>query len=434
MRIRKMGTLLAALSMTATAAACGGGSSGGKGGDTVTWMSWETTQANAAMDASYQNFTKSSGITMQRQEAPSGDYGQKLASLILSKKVPDFFWCSNVEEQTLASQGLLYDWTKYAGRNDGIDMSKFSPGAVDTYRRDGKLYGIPTLANAYGFFYNKKLFDQSGVAVPKIGWSYDDMFADAAALTGKNGAKQGIVTQWGLLTGPFGLDQYAVSAGGQPLTSTATNVKSVTADPRILEAAQRYSTAIKAGQISSAESSDANSNASAAFANGSIPLMHGGQWLAQDMIGKKLGFDWGFVPMPVVSQNVQPFEANGICSPTTLKNPDQVWKAITYLETTGFNDTMRKVPVAPVAYLPGSQGYFDSLTGQGAETTAMADAVKASLDAPVKVPTGFLDAWSAKALNITTATWNPAIDGKSDTVAGVTESVKQFNALASSSS
>ena len=432
MNVRRICALLAVSASVAATAACGSnGGSSSAGSSTVTWMSWETTQTNQAMDKSFQAFTSSSGITLKREEAPGADYSQKLASMIMSKKVPDFFWCSNVEEQTLAAQGMLYDWSSYASKNSGLDMSKFSPGSVDSWRRDGKLYGIPTLANTYGFFYNKKLLDAAGVAVPSLGWTYDEMFADAAKLTGRNGAKQAIVTQWALLTSPFGLSQYSVSAGGQPLSSTTTNVKSITADPKVYEAAQRYAAAIKAGQITPAETDQGNS--SSAFANGSVPLLFGGQWLAQTMVGQKLGFDWGFVPMPRVDKDVQPTETNGVCSPATLHNPDQVWKAVSYLETTGFNDTMRTVPVAPIAYLPGSQGYFDALRGQGTGLATIAVAVQAELNAPVKVQTGFLDAWSAKASNIVTAVWNPAIDGKSDTAAGIAKTIKEINSLASSS-
>jgi multiple sugar transport system substrate-binding protein len=430
-RIRTLSTLLAAVTVAATAACGSSGGGDSKAGNTVTWMSWETSQANAAMDASYAPFTQSSGITMQRQEAPGADYAQKLASLIMAKKVPDFFWCTTSEQQTLASQHLLYDWSSHAARNDGLDMTKFSPGSLDAWKSGDKLYGIPTLANTYGFFYNRKLFDKAGVAVPTNGWTYDEMFSDAAKLTGKNGAKQGLVTQWTLLTSPHGLAQYSVSAGGPPLSDTAVGIKSITVSPQATEAAHRYAAAIKAGQITPAETDEGNS--SSAFANGSVPMMFGGQWLAQTFVGQKLGFDWGFVTMPKVNTDVQPIESNGVCSPATLKNPDQTWKAIAYLESTGFNDTMKKVPVAPIAYQPGSEGYFAALQGQGAGPESMATAIKASLAAPTKVQTAYLDPWSSKALDIEKADWNPAIDGKSDTDAGIAKTVKDINALASSS-
>lgn len=429
MKVHAIGVAVAAAALLASTGC--GSSSGAHAATTVTWMSWETNQTNAAMDAAFKGFTKSSGITLKRQAAPNADYAQKLASLIMSKKMPDFFWCSNVEEQTLASQGLLYDWSAYAKKNQGLDMSKFSPGSLDSWYAKGKLYGIPTLANTYGVFYNKKLFDAAQVKVPAAGWTYDEMFSDAAKLTGKGGAKQGLVTQWTLLDDPFGLAQYSVSAGGQPLAPTATGVKHVTADPKVVQAAQRYATAIKAGQITVPDPN--TQNAASSFANGSIPMMFGGQWLAQTMVTDKPAFDWGFAPMPQVDKNVQPTETNGVCSPATLGNPDQVWKSLSYLDTNVFNETMRKVPVAPVAYLPGSTGYFAGLAGQGDGPTIMAASVKYELNAPTKVQTGFLEPWSTKATDIVTAIWNPAIAGKTDTAAGVAKAIKQINALASGS-
>jgi ABC-type glycerol-3-phosphate transport system substrate-binding protein len=424
-----IGVAVAAAALFATTGC--GSSSGSHAASTVTWMSWETTQTNSAMDAAFTAFTKSTGITLKRQEAPNADYAQKLASLIMSKKVPDFFWCSNVEEQTLAAQGLLYDWSAYAKKNQGLDMGKFSPGSLDSWYAKGKLYGIPTLANTYGVFYNKKLFDAAGVKVPAAGWTYDEMFSDAARLTGRNGAKEGLVAQWALLQSPFGLAQYAVSAGGQPLAPTATGVTHVTADPKVVEAAKRYATAVRAGQISSPEANTLNT--SSAFANGSVPMLFGGQWLAQTMVTDKPSFDWGFVPMPRVKEDVQPTETNGVCSPATLGNPDQVWKAVSYLDSTVFNVTMRKVPVAPVAYLPGSTGYFDGLVGQGDGPRIMAASVKAELNAPKKVQTGFMETWSTKAQNVVTAVWNPAVAGRTDTAAGVARTIRQINALASGS-
>ena len=419
--------LVASVATVAAAAGCGGSDSGG-GSKTVTWMSWETNQTNAALDASFAKFAKSSGITAKREAAPNADYAQKLASLIMSKKVPDFFWCSNVQEQTLASQGLLYDWSGYLAKNQGLEASKFAPGALASWKRGGKLYGVPTLANTYGFFYNKALFAKAGVPAPQAGWTYDQMFAAAAALTGRNGAKQGLVTQWPFLTSPFGMAQYSVSAGGKPLAPTAVDVKKISIDPKLAAVAQRYNTAIKAGQISPAEAD--NTTSSSAFANGSIPLLFGGQWLAQTMVGSgKLSFDWGYAPMPQVDRNVQPTEANGVCSPATLKNPDQVWKAVSYMETTGFNDTMKAVPVAPIAYLPGSNGYFEALQGQGAGPASVAATVRYELAAPTKVQTGFLDAWGTKAANVITAEWNPAVDGKKDLTAGISSTTKDINAL-----
>ena len=108
----KRRTLTAALAAVAVAglalAGCSSnsGSSGGSGG-TVSYMTWEANDTNAALDASFKKFEKSSGITVDRQEAPNADYTQKLASLLLAKKAPDYFWCSTTQEQDSTKSPVL---------------------------------------------------------------------------------------------------------------------------------------------------------------------------------------------------------------------------------------------------------------------------------------------------------------------------------------
>jgi len=38
-----------------------------------------------------------------------------------------------------------------------------------------------------------------------------------------------------------------------------------------------------------------------------------------------IGFKFGFAPLPVAKDPVQPYDAVGIISPSTIKNPDAVW-------------------------------------------------------------------------------------------------------------
>ena len=90
---------------------CSSSGSGSDKGVTVSYMTWESNTTNSALDKTMAKFAKSSGIKVTREAAPNADYAQKLASLILSKRAPDFFWCTTAEAQNLASEGLLYDWS-----------------------------------------------------------------------------------------------------------------------------------------------------------------------------------------------------------------------------------------------------------------------------------------------------------------------------------
>ena len=98
----------------ATATACSGSDSGGTsdGPVTVTVMTWESVQTNAAIKKALAEF-KDDNITVELLETPSGNYGDKLVPLTQAKKLPDLFWCGNDTEQQYTSQDC---WS--TGRQD----------------------------------------------------------------------------------------------------------------------------------------------------------------------------------------------------------------------------------------------------------------------------------------------------------------------------
>lgn len=411
-----------------TLAACGSAASAGA--NTVTYMTWESTSTDNALDATMAKFAKSSGIDVQREAAPNADYAQKLASLIMAKKAPDFFWCTTAEAQNLAAEGLLYDWSGKLAANDGITAADFSPGSLAMWKTaDGKVAGIPTLANTYGFFYNASSFQAAGLPTPSIGWTWDDLFNDLAKLKSTNPSTTPLVTQWPLLTSPQGLSAYSVSNGGQPFVNSFVHATTVQADATFRAGAQRFANAIAAGEMTNPDY-DAT-NAMAEFSNGSIPLMFGGQWLQQMIAPNNPKFSWGFAPWPAgTTASVQPIEANGVCSPATLSNPDQTWQTIAYLETTGFNQAMKTVPVAPIAYVPGTTGYYASLTDAGDPASLSIEATaKYELAANDKFVTQFLDQWATQATAVVSTSWNPALENPAKLDSGVTATVSGIKGL-----
>lgn len=428
----RMTAALAAVALVGLAlAGCSSSSnSSGSSGTTVSYMTWESTTTNAALDTTMKKFAKSSGIKIDRNPAPNSDYAQKLASLILSKKAPDFFWCTTAEAQNLASEGLLYDWSSKLESGGGLKSSGFAPGSLAMWKtQDGKLAGIPTLANTYGFFYNADSFKAAGLDAPKIGWTWDDLFSDLAKLKEHNPSSTPLVNQWALLDSLQGVSAYSVSNGGKPFVDSFVHATKVQADDTFKEGTRKFADAIKAGEMTDPDY-DAT-NAPAAFSNGSIPLMFGGQWLQNMIAPNKPTFAWGFAPWPTGSkENVQPIEANGVCSPATIKNPDAVWKTISYMDTTGFNDAMKAEPVAPIAYTAGSKGYYAALEGNSDEASkSIVATAKYELAAKQKFLTQFLDPWSTKAGDIGTTSWNPTLQGKVSVDAGVAATVSGIKGL-----
>lgn len=441
MRSRVAAMLVAGLAAS-TLAACsgfsgGGSSDSGKDTKTVKLMTWASPKDRQLYQKSLDKLTKKTGIKVKIVfVGTAAQYAQKVNSMVLSNTLPDIFWCDNLNAsfQPLAESGKLFDWTSYLGR-DGLSKSKFSPGYLDLYQVNGKQYGVPNEANTYGVFYNADLFKKAGLKLPSASWTWDDLFTDMQKLTIKKGSKitrYGMQTGWGDLYDPVGLSIYSLSNGGQGLATQHVwkGVSKFSVDPQLVAGATRWANAIKNGWVTNPEFTGASTWA--AFINGQVPMAWGGQWNAVPIFDAKPKEQWGFAPMPKGSASqVAPLESNAFCSPKKLKNPDATWQTISWMLTTVFNDSYAKDPVAPIAYAPGSQGYFANFKAHGEIGAQVDGTVQQELQNPNKVGTAFLDPWAGKAGNLITSLWNPMLEGKKPVGPTLNQYVTEVNKLIS---
>ncbi len=396
-----------------TATACSGSDSGGgssEGPVTVTVMTWESAQTNAAIKKALADF-KDDKITVQLVDTPAGNFGDKLASLTQAKKLPDLFWCGNDTEQQYTSQGLLVDWSSKIKDGDGdFKEDKFVPSAMENWKTaDGQMGGLPSLMNTYGVWYNEDAFTAAGVPVPKSGWTWDEMYAAAAKLANKNGAKYGLVADnLTSLDGPFTMSMYSVSAGGAPFTDNVNHPTKAEADAKYTEGVQKLVDAIKSGSVSPPGYDVAN--VQSLFAAGKVPMMFGGQWLAAGFQTDKPKVKYGFAPFPQVDAPTTLYDSVGICTPQYTKDQDATFKVLEYLNTKVWDAVLPASPVAPPAYTPAQASYFDALTK--AQQTTVVDTVKADLGAEKTVGVRFTTQWAQQVGDLTTANYQPILSGK----------------------
>ncbi|MBB6734836.1 extracellular solute-binding protein [Cohnella sp. CBP 2801] len=395
-----------ASSGTASASQPASSSGGGKKVE-VTLMTWESAEMNDKIMAAMKNFEQENpDITVKLIPTPLDNYGVKLNGMLAAKQAPDIFQSGNDMLISNGSQGLLYDWTSHA-TNDSEFLGGFYKGTVDSWYLDGKLLGLPGLLNTYGIFYNKKLFQDAGLTEPKIGWTYDEFFADMQKLSGK----QGGVQQYGYYAAPdpFITSLYAVSAGGAPFANDIINPTKVEISPQFIEGAEKYKDAIANGYMN-APTFDLT-NIMSSFKEGKVAMTYQGQWVADDLIRTApKDLQWGFAPMPVVSSQTEINDAVGWTSPASIKNPDAVWKVLKYLDSTMYEQVLPQTPVAPAAYKASASAYFDALKTAG--HPEVGETIDHILNSPNIQPVRFLPAWSGKANPFIDATWKNVLAGK----------------------
>lgn len=428
-KLIKAGAAVVAGLVTLAVTGCAGlSSSYSRDPNAITYFTWENTTTNTVLDQAFAGFSDGNKH-VERIDIPAAEYNQKVTSLTLAQKLPDFFWCNLDTAEAMGRQGLLYNWADYAKRTGNeLDASKFSPGTLDAwYISPGKLYGLPTLANTYGFFYNKSYLKKAGLPVPKTTWSWDDLFTTIKKLKGVNGSPYGLWT----MDAPSGLysisgtNLLSVGHGGRKVGQGYVDQTHLDYDQQLIDATQQWASLFKGGYIMPTD--QANANATAAFSSGKTGLLYGGQWLAVEFLASTAmkPSDWGFAPMPTATKPVQPLDPQGICSPKQLDDPDAVWKAMSYLETDVLPQVLAKAPVAPPAYAPSAGPYYQSLIKSGAGSTAAS--VRYEMDAPTKIPVRFIAPWSQRVSDITNVQWVDIINSKVPAQQGIPKMFGDIN-------
>lgn len=159
----------------------------------VSWAPYEIEVANKCFA---EKFTKDTGIEVAMEYVPSDSLNAKVYTNLLSDSPYDIIsvdsaWVPNaLEKDVLLPLNDLID-------RDKFDYSNYVPVAVDAWKYDGKIYGLPADMYAFHAFFNLDLFKAAGLEVPTPTeeWTWDQLRDLANKLTIRNG---GQITQYGL--------------------------------------------------------------------------------------------------------------------------------------------------------------------------------------------------------------------------------------------
>ncbi|MFG2639812.1 extracellular solute-binding protein [Streptomyces sp. NPDC048370] len=191
-RIRAAVTGAVTLSLVLTAAACGGGTSGGSGSNSQpkTLTYWASNQGSSievdkkVLQPELDQFERETGIKVKLEVVPWSDLLNRILTATTSGQGPDVLNIGNTWSASLQSTGALLPWddaafAKIGGKDRFVDSALGSTGAPG---QDPA--AVPLYSMAYALYYNKKMFKDAGVEKPPATW-------DELAATGKLLSKDG---------------------------------------------------------------------------------------------------------------------------------------------------------------------------------------------------------------------------------------------------
>ncbi|MEV6354311.1 extracellular solute-binding protein [Streptomyces hydrogenans] len=292
--------LVAALGVTL--AACGGSDSGSTGGSkssgelsgTVTW--WDTSTVGSedkVFKKLAEDFTKKHPkVTVKYVNVPFGEAQNKFKNAAQSGSgAPDVIRSEVAWTPEFADLGYLAPLDGTAALKDQGD---FLEQAAASTKYNGKTYAVPQVIDSMGVFYNKKIFKEASVEVPKNITELKTVSATIKEKTGKTGL---------YLRGddPYWFLSFLYGEGGDLVDAEK---KTVTFDN---EAGVKAFKTVKDLVDSKAAITDATNgwdNMQAAFKDGKVAMMINGPWAVADTYAGKEFADkanLGIAPVPAGS-------------------------------------------------------------------------------------------------------------------------------------
>ncbi len=295
---------------------------------TLTMAGWGGTSEPQfkRMIAEFERLNKD--IKVNYSVVTGNDYWTKLQLGFATGTGYDVFWMHPKNAYMYMPEGALLNLQPFMNA-DKFDLGMYDDKFKAPFRYKGDMYGIPSFYNDICVFYNKKLFKEAGVAVPKPEWTWDDMLALAKQLTKRDGAK---VKQYGLggdIAGETFIYDFILQNGGKLYSDD--KARCVIDSPENRETFQWMLDLIYKHQVFPTPSELAETNASSMFQNNLTAIQVGGSWMIK-AYADAVGIDnLGVAELPKRKMKNSVVNNNGYSAMAKTKHPKEAWELLKFL-------------------------------------------------------------------------------------------------------
>ena len=191
MKLKKVLAVAMAAVMTLSFAACGSKSSDegekkpeGSKDAKLTVAIWDSNQEPGLKEI-MNDFTEETGVEVDIQVTPWGDYWTMLEAATQGGDMPDVFWMHSDQIATYAQyDDILLNLSDKIEKSDKIDLNNYPENLVNIYKNEaGDQLAIPKDIDTCAVWYNKTMFDEAGIPYPTSDWTWEDFREIAKKLT-----------------------------------------------------------------------------------------------------------------------------------------------------------------------------------------------------------------------------------------------------------
>ncbi|WP_157949997.1 ABC transporter substrate-binding protein [Vallitalea okinawensis] len=221
-------------------------------------------------------------ITLKVTEMPSdAEYYNQMKILATANNLPDVFEGNNGVLELAVKNGIAVDMMGYVDA-DPQYKSELGEGAIAAGRQweDEGLYNISYGLQAIGYFYNKDMYEQAGIEVPK---TWDEWMSNLEVLKSSGVCKAPL----SLMTGENGWTSNLIlvsmigTSGEAGNTFMNTRYVDTYNTPEVVDAFGKMQTMLKEYALPDAVGSD-YATAANHFLNGETAIIANGPWMTPD--------------------------------------------------------------------------------------------------------------------------------------------------------
>ncbi|MCH8978339.1 MAG: sugar ABC transporter substrate-binding protein, partial [Armatimonadetes bacterium] len=227
--------------------------------------------------------------------------------------------------------GVLMDLSSYIEGDPSFDLDDYFPNAVDITRRGDAIYGLPMGFTPMVLYYNKRLFDEAGVAYPDGSWTFSDFLSAAQRLTSED------VYGFEFSNWMAGWILFLWNNGGDVLSPDGTTAVGFFDSPECVAAVQFIHDLVNVHRVSPTMSQTAALGVDM-FANGRAAMKFVGHWaIIGYQSSKEISIsDIGVAPIPSnLDTPVTVMYESGLAIFRDAKHPDAGWELIKHLLSYG---------------------------------------------------------------------------------------------------
>lgn len=301
----------------------------------------ETFQAGIdAIEAAHPNWT------IEVEQTPQEGIIEKMNAQIAGGDLPDVVQVQGLMAHQWIRQDVFEDLTTFTG-DDAFNVDDFWAGALDQFRWNDGLYGIPNTVAPDMLYYNKAMFDAAGVEYPSDEWTFENLRLTALQLTldanGNNAEDPEFdpdnVVQWGFNATPSNIwaRHFLLPFGADPCANddcTELNYSS----PESIEALQWWADLAQSGAAPYDPYSGNQTGVPGDPFSAGLAAMGYNGYFAIGQLNATGTMEYDIVQPPMGEDGIRatPLSTNGWSIPSSSEQKDAAWELIAELTSPEF--------------------------------------------------------------------------------------------------